>query len=105
MKYIICSFILVILTSLAPAPALSYVVYFNNGSTMEVESHRLEGGKVYLKLRGGEASFDVSQVDMEKTNGDYAAYNSVIKKAGETADRGDYAGAVKLYQSITNADP
>ena len=105
MKQIICGLIVVVLSTLAPRPALSYVVYFKNGSTMEVQSHRLEGGKVYLKLRGGEASFDVSQVDMDKTNSDYAAYNSVIKKAGEMAGMGDYAGAVKLYQSITSADP
>ncbi|MGC2422925.1 MAG: hypothetical protein WA666_01065, partial [Nitrospirota bacterium] len=62
-------------------PASAYLVYFKNGSTMEVQSHRIQGDKVYLKMQGGETGFNKDQIDLGKTIRDYDAYQKIIEKA------------------------
>jgi tetratricopeptide (TPR) repeat protein len=98
---LLCILSLLLLT----VPAHAYLVYFKNGSTMEVQSHRVEGDKVYLKLKGGETAFGKDQIDLEKTASDYDAYQKIMKKAQAALDKGDSAGAVKLYKDLTGTDP
>lgn len=87
----------------APAPA--YLVYFKNGSTMEVQSHRVEGDKVYLKVKSGEAAFDKDQIDLNKTEADARAYNDAVARIQTVIEKMDYAGAAKLCQALVAADP
>lgn len=85
-------------------PASAYLVYFKNGSTMEVQSHRIQGDKVYLKMQGGETGFNKDQIDLGKTIRDYDAYQKIIEKASKASEDGDHLGALKLYQSIVASD-
>jgi len=85
-------------------PASAYVVYFKNGSTMEVAAHRVEGGKVYLKMKSGEAAFDKDQFDLVKTQADYDAYKLVLDKGKGLLDKGDFTSAVELYKTLTSKD-
>ena len=86
------------------APADAYLVYFKNGSTMEVLSHRVQGDMVYLKMPSGETGFQKNKIDMEKTLKDYAAYRQVLKKASKASGDGDHLGAQELYQALVGMD-
>ncbi|MHB8173669.1 MAG: tetratricopeptide repeat protein [Nitrospirota bacterium] len=93
-----------LLLFITAAPADAYLVYFKNGSTMEVLSHRVQGNMVYLKMQGGETGFDKNKVDMVKTLRDYDAYQQVIKKASRASGDGDHIGALQLYQALVGMD-
>jgi tetratricopeptide (TPR) repeat protein len=96
--------VLASLLLLFSVPAHAYLVYFRNGSTMEVQSHRVQGDKVYLKMQSGETGFNKDQIDLEKTLRDYNAYQAVIRKASKVSGDGDHLGALKLYQSLIAMD-
>ena len=95
---------LLLLLVAAPVPAHAYPVYFKNGSAMEVQSHRFQGDKIYLKMQSGESAFNKDQIDLEKTLKDYNARQKVIKKASKVSEDGDRLGALKLYQSLIAMD-
>ena len=97
-------FALTALLVAASIPAFSYVVYFKNGSTLEVQGHRVERDKVVLKMRDGEASFDIQQMDMKKTHDDYEAYKKVLEKARGLTDAGSHAEAAKIYMYLLGQD-
>ena len=99
---LIC-FSALVFTSAAPAHA--YLVYFKNGSTMEVQSYRLGGDKVYLKVRSGEAAFDKDQIDLDKTGADARAYNDAIRKVKTLIDKLDSGQAAEICKALLAADP
>ena len=87
------------------SPAFPYLVYFKNGSTMEVQSHRVEGDKVFLKVKSGEAAFDKEQIDLEKTQEDSRAYADAVSKIEKLIEKLQYAEAARLSQTLIAADP
>ncbi|MBI5696774.1 MAG: tetratricopeptide repeat protein [Nitrospirae bacterium] len=103
LPYIYCLIAAVILAA-SSSPAHAYKVYLKGGSTMEVRSHRVEGGKVYLKMKSGELAFDREQLDLEKTDADFKAYQGVLDRAEALTNLGDIAGAVNLYGQLLAQD-
>ncbi len=93
-----------LLLFISAAPADAYLIYFKNGSTMEVLSHRVKGDMVYLTMPSGETGFREKKIDMKKTLKDYAAYRQVLKKASKTSSDGDRLGAVELYRALVGMD-
>ena len=81
--------------SFCSVPAHAYPVYFRNGSAMEVQSHRLQGDKIYLKMQSGESGFNKDQIDMEKTLKDYNARQKLIKEGIQGLRRRRPPGRVK----------
>ncbi|HEY3346180.1 MAG TPA: tetratricopeptide repeat protein [Nitrospirota bacterium] len=93
-----------LLSPASAVPAHAYLVYFDNGSTMQVQSHRFEGDKVIIKTRSGEMSLPKATLDIEKTDRDLASYKLVLAKADAALSAGDAAGAEKMYKSLLEMD-
>lgn len=108
MKYTVRILSAVVATSIILGGATAshaYLVYMRNGTTMEATGHRMEGGKVVVKMRGGNATFELDQVDMDKTARDYEAYKLVLAKAAKMAADGSPSEAADLYRAILAGSP
>jgi len=55
-------------------------------------------------MKGGEAAFETSMVDMEKTQNDYKAYTEVLKKAKGLIEEKKPAEAASLYRDLLIMD-
>jgi len=95
--------VLVILSS-AAREAAAYKVYFTSGDSMEAESHRVEGGKVYLKVAGGEAAFNADQIDLERTIAERNLYLERTGLAERLMQKGDTSGAAEVYYDMVGPE-